>query len=112
MSKYQVGDVLRIRQWDDMANEFGYTNDRHDEIKCLDIFVEEMKYLCGKTFTVANVSLSRFGQYDEYTSVEHIENGWAVTEDMLEPYYEDIELDDPANKRSIDEFLSTFQQLN
>lgn len=53
MSKYQVGDVLRVRQWDDMANEFGYTNPCHDEIKCLDIFVEEMKYLCGKTFTVA-----------------------------------------------------------
>ena len=48
-----IGDVLRVRQWDDMVNEFGI--DRRKKIKSLAGFSEQCKYLCGKQLTVMNI---------------------------------------------------------
>lgn len=43
--KFKVGELVRIRQWDDMAEELG-TDGTY--IPCLANFVKEMKPLCGK----------------------------------------------------------------
>ena len=43
----EVGKEYRIRQWEDMANEFGI--DTQGNIKCEFSFVKKMKELCGKT---------------------------------------------------------------
>lgn len=49
MKRYKVGDIVQIRQWDDMAEEFGTTI--HGSIACRSWhFVEEMKKYCGKSY--------------------------------------------------------------
>ena len=43
--EFKVGDRVRIRQWDDMAREFG-VNDGCINVECS--FVKGMNHLCGK----------------------------------------------------------------
>ena len=47
---YNVGDKVTIRQWDDMAAEFGL--DEYGGIKVPKTFTEFMKKYCGKTLTI------------------------------------------------------------
>lgn len=61
---YNVGDKVTIRQWDDMAAEFGLN--KFGEIKVPEIFAVEMKDLCGKTFTITNVSRHSKPSFDTY----------------------------------------------
>lgn len=61
---YNIGDKVTIRQWDDMAAEFGLN--KFGEIKVPEIFAVEMKDLCGKTFTITNVSRHSKPSFDTY----------------------------------------------
>ena len=92
MSKFQVGDVLRIRQWEDMAEEFG---EDYGGILCKGSFIESMRHLCGQKFTVSNIYPS--DDIDAYESHERIEDGWFISEDMLEVFIEDVEPEDVDN---------------
>lgn len=78
---FYPGDVCRIREWDDMAEEFG-EDEELNEILCEFTFTDAMRYLCGKTFTVKRVSGG------QYFSEEHIETGYlrtySISADMLE----------------------------
>lgn len=55
--KYKVGDVVRIREWDDMENEFGLDCD--GAIKCQGSFVISMKEFCGGEHYRHNYLLKR-----------------------------------------------------
>ena len=61
---YQIGDQVTIRQWDDMAAEFGLNE--YGEIKVPKIFAVEMKDLCGKTLTITDVSRHSKPSFDTY----------------------------------------------
>lgn len=61
---YNVGDKVTIRQWDDMAAEFGLNE--FGEIKVPEIFAVEMKDLCGKTLTITDVSRHSKPSFDTY----------------------------------------------
>lgn len=81
-TKFKIGDRLRVREWDDMANEFGQ-NEYSDTI--FNGFTDSMRHLCGKEFTVRKIYHGR------YYSVEGIEkkpcgNGvvWSINGGMLE----------------------------
>lgn len=70
---FKVGDIVRIREWDDMVEEFGKTA---DHIDCRYAFTEPMRPLCGKEFTIlriegAKVFGSDFGR-------------WTISTDMIE----------------------------
>lgn len=52
MNRFNVGDKLKIREWDDMVSEFG--TDKDGDIR--NGFVQRMRYLCGKTFTVSAIN--------------------------------------------------------
>lgn len=83
-----LGDRLRVRQWDDMAAEFGY-DEEGGGILCDGFFNDKMQCLCGLSFTVAGVD------GDTVTSAEGIErvtgadaafrHVWFLFPDMLEP---------------------------
>ena len=97
-----IGDVLRIRQWEDMVAEYGMTTSDEYSYYCATQvrkevrFVKQMKHLCGLNFTVSNV-------YDVevldnnikfYRSKENVEGKrdsgvWLICAEMLEPFIEE-----------------------
>lgn len=83
------GQKLRIRQWEDMADEFGYITE--NDINVPDFcFIRSMDKLCGKEFTVLDRYTSADGR-TYYRSQEGIEKNvystgfWYITAGMLEP---------------------------
>lgn len=78
LADIHIGDTVRIREWGDMASEFGYDRNDTDTIKCRFLFVEEMKDLCGKEFVVTGINGDRVC-LDGYTL------WWNISADMLEP---------------------------
>lgn len=76
MGRYKVGDKVRVREWDDMLKQCG-GNDR--TISCACIFVDYMKPLCGKVFTVTEVK----NDYSYRLGGEAWR--WAFSDDMLYP---------------------------
>lgn len=76
MGRYKIGDKVRVREWDDMLKEFG--GDDH-AISCTCFFMDCMKPLCGKVFTViVERSTGSYGLDGEAS-------GWAFSDDMLYP---------------------------
>ena len=76
MGMYKVGDKVRVREWDDMLKECG-GND--NTISCACIFVDRMKPLCGKVFTVTDVRTEFSYRLDGDAW------SWAFSDDMLYP---------------------------
>ena len=77
MRQYKIGDVVQIRQWDDMTKEFGVTD--YGTIICGNCgFPLEMKKYCGKRLIIVAISYS--------TNNYYYLNGapWAFTSDMFE----------------------------
>ena len=90
-SKIQIGDVLKVREWDDMMREFG---GNESYIRCpTHIFPCRMRYLCSQIFTVKSISRTPSGA-TIYLSEEgcELEEGvnsggyWYITKHMLEEY--------------------------
>ena len=54
MAKFKVGDRVRIRAWDDMANEYGV--DRIGDIRTIVNFVRGMEHLCGRIATITEMN--------------------------------------------------------
>ena len=71
--KFEIGDLVRIKQWDNMAAQYGGDN-YHIPIPGAH-FVNGMRNLCGKEFVITDI----FG--DE---IEGHETSWSITEFMLE----------------------------
>lgn len=85
-----IGDVLRIRQWDDMANEFGVNAPGSIDCRCC--FITSMIYMCGKQFTVSNIYNNCGTTYHSAEGVEYnYDVAWNISADMLEPYIEEKE---------------------
>ena len=78
--KYKSGDKVKIRQWDDMALEFGVDDD--GDIKMPIYFIKDMQQFCGRIVTIKNrcVGLDNEEYYD---IVEDIEQGFCFSDDML-----------------------------
>ena len=47
--RYNPGETVVVRQWDDMAAEYGTQS---GSIKCPYNFIQAMRFLCGREFTV------------------------------------------------------------
>lgn len=94
-----IGGVYRIRDWDDMAAEFGLiAGGIYDEsIDCKFKFTAGMKPLCGQKFTVKEISYEWSDMYVK--SEEGVEKkmlpswrsifSWKISPDMLEPWIEE-----------------------
>lgn len=79
MSKFKVGDIVRVRDWDDMVEEFGLTPNRN--IDCKFYFTEEMRHLCGQTAKISGIS----GAVLHLTDLSgNCINSWTFSDDMLE----------------------------
>lgn len=76
MGRFKIGDKVRVREWDDMAKECGSSKVM---IFCTCSFVDCMKPLCGKVFTVIETNGTCSYGLDGEAS------GWAFSDDMLYP---------------------------
>lgn len=96
----RIGDILRIRQWDDMLNELGV--DEHKKIKSLAGFTEQCKYLCGKQLTVMNIV--GVGLETRYFAIVDGEYNctYVFSSDELEPLFdEDWEVADDEEIKAL-----------
>lgn len=86
---FKVGDVCRIRAWDDMVEEFGFDADDAC-IPCDYSFFDYMRYLCGETFTIKSIDDGEYYSEEgiEFTRkgrfLEAVFDNWTISADMLE----------------------------
>lgn len=81
--KFKVGDKVRIRQWDDMAKEFGVN---YGFINVgTNMFTYDMKYLCGKIAIIKATGANNLVRLEFKGNVDDTDY-WFYTTDMLEPY--------------------------
>lgn len=80
---FYVGQRVRIREWDDMLDEFGEMG--NGNIPCKYHFISKMRYLCGMEYTVKSVDgipgESKVGDVSFEESVPE----FIFSTDMIEP---------------------------
>jgi hypothetical protein len=92
MSKFCVGDVLRVKKYEDMPHICQFT------------FVPPMRYLCGRRFTVKGIS--PIGQHFSEEGLENkdgYDGYWNISADMLE-YDDTAPINQPINDINLSEF--------
>ena len=81
------GNVIKIRQWDDMEGEYGYSS-LENAIMCEHLFTDFMEELCGKEFKITKDMEEDFKEYRYfYTDIfdeSDIERSVAISTDMIE----------------------------
>ena len=101
----KIGDRLRVRQWEDMAAEYGLTGygfikaeiEREDEngnlLKSNESFTDVMRDLCGHTFTVSEIN--RYDSFiNDYDAEEPEFDDWTIEAWMLEPDVGSVDSDE------------------
>lgn len=82
---FNVGDLVRVRDWDDMDAEFGRCGIDDCDIDCEAVFTEAMQDLCGLEAEITAVYPNYQGYgYTAYKTTNDDINGWVITADMLE----------------------------
>lgn len=91
--KYKVGDKVRVRQWDDMVEEFGESFGTIDT-PCF-LFLGSMKKYCGEVVTIEEVNICSYnikeGSNKEFWTDEMFENMYysctdKITKNLQEAY--------------------------
>lgn len=93
MSRYNVGDLLRVREWDDMFLEYDvvqrpdgstdiYVGGETRSDDC--VFTSEMRRYCGQEFIVSKVYKTYLGAI-RYQRCGTPISFWSISANMLEP---------------------------
>ena len=82
------GNIIKIRQWDDMEEEYGYSSPE-EAIMCKHLFTDFMKELCGKEFKITKEmeeDYVRFEHFyiDNYLDDVRIKDYIIISTDMIE----------------------------
>lgn len=80
--KFKVGELVRIRQWDDMEKEFG-TNEC-GSVACCCYFNTNMKPLCGKYAEIVCLAENGVEVKLKFFNCGGLNTGWAYSTDMIE----------------------------
>ena len=78
-------NIVKVRQWDDMAEEFGFTLD--GVIDCFKKFTGNMREYCGETIRINENMKKKFNEYGYFYY-----EGCMFSTDMLEPYGEELDV--------------------
>ena len=78
---FKVGELVRIRQWDDMVKEFGTRDTGSVNCKCY--FTESMKPLCGKYAEIKDLRVDDI-VFLHFFNCEKEETCWSYSTDMIE----------------------------
>lgn len=91
--RFEVGDRVRIRDWNDMAADFtvDYDGDiSFDYDLSAPYFIEDMRYLCGETGEIYDVQYNAYGDGIDRVLVELDDDvpdvdDWEISNLMIEP---------------------------
>ena len=98
MCKYNIGDRVRFKTWDDMVDEFGLESKGHIDVGDGLYFLESMLYLCGREYVVEDVKIvkGRSGKRHERIILKY-DNIWRYSPGMFvfadEPVTHEVEID-------------------
>ena len=79
--KFKVGELVRIRQWDNMVKEFGTRSTGSVNCRCL--FTKGMKPLCGKYAEIKDLRVDGI-VFLRFFNCEKVDKCWSYTTDMIE----------------------------
>lgn len=96
---FQVGEVVRFRQWDDMKAEFSTMNDGYIYIPGRPGFISDMNHLCGteaiiKGFINDPALWDDIGDVRLYGFESRGETNWYYSVKMLEPVEAEYNFDE------------------
>ena len=78
---FKVGELVRIRQWDDMVKEFGTRSTGSVNCRCL--FTVAMKTLCGKYAEIKDLRVDGI-VFLRFFNCEKEDKCWSYSTDMIE----------------------------
>ena len=78
---FKVGELVRIRQWDDMVKEFGTRSTGSVNCRCL--FTKGMKQLCGKYAEIKDLRVDGI-VFLRFFNCEKVDKCWSYSTDMIE----------------------------
>lgn len=76
--EFHIGDVVRIRDWDDMEAEFGLN--RYGNIDCRFTFTHKMSAYCGEVYTIERIR----GEHVYFEERHSLSSDFNVAFDMIE----------------------------
>lgn len=94
------GDLVRVRQWDDMKKEFGL--DGFGDIDCRICFTNAMRKFCNEEFIVTDIEQSYYGELYKIGGLTH---EYTITSDMIEL----VDITETYETQEIDKFLDTWK---
>lgn len=95
---FNVGDVVVIRDWDDMEEEFGL--DSGGDIPCRCDFISLMKETCGLKAKITEIN-GDFVKLDFINVDENVDTSWTYSLDMIRHMTEEDECDKDGRKIKI-----------
>ena len=100
----KVGDLVRIRSYEDMKSEFGVNE--HGHIPCALAFVPDMMCLEGIEFTITRTEEMRYSDRDSLRiyGIPEEYSRWSISSDMIEPV--DIDDKEKYDSTEIESFLA------
>lgn len=99
---FTVGDVVRIREWDDMESEFGLRFG--EDIRCTHTFVTGMRPSCGELCTIRAKNDKDVNLTFKDPEIGAKMRGYNFSTDMIEPV-ENVDMS-PQAVRSVSDFLA------
>ena len=78
---FKVGELVRIRQWDDMVKEFGTRSTGSVNCRCR--FTVDMKPLCGKYAEIKDLRVDGI-VFLRFFNCEKVDKCWSYSTDMIE----------------------------
>ena len=78
---FKVGELVRIRQWDDMVKEFG--TDSFGSVACRYFFTKSMKPLCGKYAEIKDLRVDGI-VFLRFFNCDGLSTCWSYSTDMIE----------------------------
>lgn len=88
LETFHVGDMVRIRQWEDMEMEYGVN--RRGSIKTSIAFAQRMRPLCGEVAVIETIPKVWFPKVTlRFLNRPDVDSAyWLFSTEMLEPYQE------------------------
>lgn len=82
MNKFETGDRVKFRSWEDMRKEFGLTKNGDIDVNEYAVFSIEMKHLCGTYATIAGFSNDKSVRLKDFSS--NGSTNWLYFTEMFE----------------------------